>query len=107
MADIDLDKLSLEELKKLQKAVNKAVEDYDTRKRQEAAKALEAKAKEMGFSLAELTGTPAKKTASPPKYRHPDDPSKTWTGRGRQPAWIKDAVESGQSADDFLIEKSG
>jgi DNA-binding protein H-NS len=27
----------------------------------------------------------------------------TWTGRGRQPDWIKSALENGQSKDEFLI----
>lgn len=107
MADIDLNGLSLEELKKLQKNVNKAVEDFDSRKRDDAMKTLEAKAKEMGFTMAELTGgSPKKKPASKPKFRHPENPSMTWSGRGRQPAWIKKAVENGQSMDEFLIDKA-
>jgi len=53
-----------------------------------------------------LTGLSPKKakTVSPPKYRHPENPEMTWTGRGRQPDWMKDALENGQSKDDFLIE---
>lgn len=71
----------------------------------EALAAAEAAAREMGFTLAELTGIPGKKTkaVSPPKYQHPENSEQTWTGRGRQPDWMKDALESGQSKDDFLI----
>lgn len=28
------------------------------------------------------------KSTLPPKYRNPDDPTQTWTGRGKPPAWI-------------------
>ncbi len=61
----------------------------------------------MGFTLAELTGggTSKRKAAQPPKYRHPENPSTTWSGRGRQPGWITEAVENGQSMDAFLIDK--
>ena len=109
MVDVDLSAMSLDELKKLHKDVSKAIANYEERKRLEAIAAVEAKAHEMGFSLAELTGAPGKrkaaKAAGIPKYVHPENPSVTWTGRGRQPAWIKEALDAGRSLDDFLIAK--
>ncbi|MBJ3764590.1 H-NS histone family protein [Maribius pontilimi] len=106
MVNIDLSKLSLDELKKLQRDVTKAIGTYETRQRQNALAAVEAKAKEMGFSLSELTGKQKpSKTISPPKYRHPENPSVTWSGRGRQPAWIKEWLEAGKPLEDFLISK--
>ena len=107
MPKIDLDKLSSEDLVQLRKDVDKAITSFDERRRQEALAAVEAKAKEMGFSLNELTqGQGAKKTkaALPAKYRHPESPAKTWSGRGRQPAWIKEGLDQGKSLDDFRIE---
>ena len=38
-----------------------------------------------------------------PKYRNPENPSETWSGRGKQPLWIAAALESGRHIDDFLI----
>ncbi|WP_095589611.1 H-NS family nucleoid-associated regulatory protein [Actibacterium ureilyticum] len=108
MAKINLDKMSLAELKSLQKDVEKAINSFEKRQRSEALAAVEAKAKEMGFSLNELVGGAAakgRKMPLPPKYAHPENSSLTWSGRGRQPAWIKDALEAGKSLDDFLIEK--
>jgi DNA-binding protein H-NS len=104
MADIDLSSLTLDELKKLQKDVNKAVENYEVRRKQEAKPAVEAKAREMGFSLSELTDGTARKGRRPAKYQHPGDTSVTWSGRGRQPGWIKEALENGRSLDEFLLE---
>ncbi|MCF7701813.1 H-NS histone family protein [Loktanella sp. M215] len=105
MADIDLDNMTLDELKKLQKSVNKAVDGYQDKQRKEALAAADAAAREKGFTLSELTGGQVKKTkaVSPPKYRHPENPEQTWTGRGRQPDWMKDALENGQSKEEFLI----
>ncbi|MBD1203632.1 MAG: H-NS histone family protein [Rhodobacteraceae bacterium] len=36
-----------------------------------------------------------KKTRTPqkPRFHHPDDPTITWSGRGRRPAWAAQAVE--------------
>jgi DNA-binding protein H-NS len=106
MAQIDIDDLSLSELKALHKKVAKAIEGYEERQKLQALAALEAKAREMGFSLSELTGAPqgkSKRKPAAPKYRHPDDASITWTGKGRQPAWFKSAVTSGVSPDDLLV----
>ena len=37
-----------------------------------------------------------------PKYRDPASGS-TWSGRGRKPRWLEDALKAGHSADRFLI----
>lgn len=105
MLDTDLSEMSLEELKTLQSQVNKALDTFEERRRKEARSALEQKAREFGFSLNELAG-PQKKTASglrPPKFRHPDDPSLTWSGRGRQPQWYKDALAAGMTKEDLSV----
>jgi DNA-binding protein H-NS len=39
----------------------------------------------------------------PAKYRGPS--GETWAGRGAQPRWLAEAIEAGQSPEDFLIEK--
>lgn len=39
-----------------------------------------------------------------PKYRNPDNPSETWSGRGRQPLWLAAKVEKGAAVADFLIK---
>jgi DNA-binding protein H-NS len=45
-----------------------------------------------------------KKSSSQPKYRDPAS-GKTWSGKGRAPAWIVDAVKKGKQ-DAFLITKA-
>jgi DNA-binding protein H-NS len=39
-----------------------------------------------------------------PKFRNPDQPSETWTGRGKLPRWLTAQLGSGKQLDDFLIE---
>ncbi|WP_392336707.1 H-NS family nucleoid-associated regulatory protein [Loktanella salsilacus] len=107
MTDIDLNNMSLNELKKLQKDVTKAIDGYQDRQRKDALAAAQAAAKELGYTLADLTGLSSKKTKTKtitaPKYRHPENSEMTWTGRGRQPEWMKSALDNGQSKDEFLI----
>jgi DNA-binding protein H-NS len=38
-----------------------------------------------------------------PKYRNPDQPSETWSGRGKQPRWLTAQLSTGKRIDDFLI----
>lgn len=103
---IDVNDMSLEELKSLQNDLTKAIASFEERRRKEALVAVESKAREMGFSLSDLAGGKKKsgKAAVAPKYQHPENPTLTWSGRGRQPKWFKEGIESGKSVDDFLIK---
>ena len=105
MADYDLEALSLSELKKMQKDVSKAISSYEDRQKAEARAKVEAFARELGYSLAELVGTETKSLRAPvaAKYRHPENPALTWSGRGRKPQWFVEALEAGKTASDLAI----
>lgn len=38
------------------------------------------------------------------KYRHPEDPARTWVGRGDLPVWLRREIEAGASLADFLVD---
>jgi DNA-binding protein H-NS len=38
-----------------------------------------------------------------PKYRNPENPAETWTGRGREPKWFQAARARGLSKQDMVI----
>ena len=101
MAKFDLNELELDELKKLQKALAKAIDEREARRRKDALAAASKAAKDAGFSLEELIGVKRRhrKVKAPAglKYRHPENPKITWSGRGRRPAWIADALVRGKS----------
>lgn len=44
-----------------------------------------------------------RRTPAQPRYRNPENPEQTWTGRGKQPAWLHAAIAAGADLDDFLI----
>lgn len=95
---IDLSEMSLEELQQLRKEIDKAEKAMLQRKRKEALAAVENAARDFGFSLSELTGATA---PSPAKYRNPEDPDQTWTGRGRKPKWVIAHLEAGKPMEDL------
>jgi len=99
---IDLEKLTLEELKELNKQVELAIRGFEKRRKKEALHAAQKAAQELGFSLDEILN---EKSGSKglPKYANPANPDQTWTGRGRQPGWVKEALAEGKSLEDLAI----
>ncbi|MBE2276586.1 MAG: H-NS histone family protein [Rhodobacteraceae bacterium] len=103
--NFDLKSLSLKELKDLQSQVAREISGYEERQKRLAIETLEEKAREMGFSLAELTGMAPtrKKTTTTAKYANPANPADTWSGRGRKPRWYTEALAAGKSDDDMRV----
>ncbi len=102
---INLEAMSREELETLKQGVNKALATLDQRRKADARKAAEEAVRQFGFSLDEVMGGKGKgsKSSGGAKYRNPADPTQTWTGRGRQPGWIKEGLAAGKSLDYFAI----
>lgn len=79
-------------------------------KRREVIQQIKALLSENGLTVADLDlgngaarkkGGPTGKVA--PKYRDPAS-GKTWTGRGIQPTWLKQALAEGKTLNDFRIQ---
>ena len=107
----DLKKMTVKQLEKLRADVDKHLAEARARDKKTAIKALEKAAAEHGYSLDELTGSPTKarkprkaaKNTGKPKYANPADKSQTWTGKGRQPNWYREAVEAGKSPESMAV----
>ena len=67
---------------------------------------IRAKMDEYGITVADLGSrrgaSSAKGSIVAPKYRHPQT-NETWSGRGKMPRWLQNAVDSGKRKEDFLI----
>lgn len=105
---VNLKKMSDKELVKLEGELAKEIAARAKGKLVEAKKAAEAAAKKHGFSLNELVagakrGGTKKKAAAPAKFRNPSNPDETWSGRGRQPAWYKDAMSKGKKPEELSV----
>lgn len=101
--DIDLDKLSLNDLRNLRGRIDRAIATYEERRKREALAAVENTAREFGFSLSDLAAAKTTRGKSAPRYANPENPAMTWTGRGRRPRWVEKALASGQSLADLQI----
>lgn len=105
MAKIDLNKLSLSELKASRKDIDAAIANFEARKRIEARKALDEVAKKHGMSLDDIIGggKKRKKAKAPAKYQNPANATETWSGRGRQPFWFKAEMAKGKMPESMEI----
>jgi DNA-binding protein H-NS len=102
---MDLNDLSLAELKQLSKDIDKALVTLEKRRKLEAQAAAKAVAAEYGFSLDEIFGgtTAKSRSDSLPQYADPRNPDQTWSGRGRRPNWVIAYLEEGVSLEDLKI----
>ena len=110
MANTDLSGYNLSELKGLQSDVEKAIKDRQQQDVQQARDQILAIAKNAGISVDELLAKSAKKANKgrgqkvQPQYQNPKESSQTWTGRGRKPRWMAQALTSGKTLDDFRMK---
>lgn len=105
---MDLSALSVAELNKLLSDIPKEIARREKGEKARVRKELEALAAAQGYSLEELlsdAGATAKRAAKPvaAKYRHPDEPALTWSGRGRQPKWIAEFLAKGGKIETLVI----
>ena len=106
----DLSNFSLTDLRNLQNQVIAELKNREAQELQKAREQILAIAQSVGVPLEDLIAKGGKggtqKGASGPaaiKFRHPENADQQWTGRGRQPRWVKEWVESGKSQDDLRV----
>lgn len=102
--NIEVEALSMKEMKELQGKLDRAISTYEDRKRREALDAIRATARQYGFSLEDIIGTKPRGAGTVrPKYANPNDSTMTWTGRGRKPRWVIAHLAEGRALEDMAI----
>ena len=111
---------SLDKLNKELEKIQRVIKTKEARDKKATLAKLVLVARKSGFELHELMDTvavaksvpgtvkvPSRKTGKrgkvAPKYKNPANELETWTGRGRQPLWVKDHILSGGSLDQVTI----
>jgi DNA-binding protein H-NS len=97
--------MSLKELQELELKVKKARSSAQDRSRTELRRKIESMIADAGFKMADIFGGRGGKGRTvAAKYVNPDDPTETWTGRGRKPRWLNAKLQEGAKLDKFLIK---
>lgn len=108
---IDLDGMSVDEMWMLHERIAQVLSVRLTSEKRELEKRLAQlrRENEMHSVSAEASGVSRERRKYPrvyPKYRNPNDPSETWSGRGKQPRWLVAALKTGHKIEEFMISKA-
>lgn len=104
---VDLANASMDDLLAYEKEAQALLTRIKQQKKKRARTQLKQLASDAGLSVAELVATAGvtprpKPTAA--KYQHPNDPTKTWSGKGRQPKWLKDLLAQGKQLEELRAD---
>jgi DNA-binding protein H-NS len=103
---MDLSNMSLGDLRNLQDQIKQEMKKREQSDMAKAREQILAIAQSVGMPLKDLiaTGGRGGKTGTVAvRFRNPDNASQQWTGRGRQPKWVKEWVEGGKSIDKLRV----
>lgn len=103
---MDLSNMSVGDLRNLQEQIKQEMKKREQQEVQKAREQILAIAQSVGVPLKDLIATGGrggKGGSVAVRYRNPDDASQQWTGRGRQPKWVKEWVEGGKSLDKLRV----
>ena len=97
---------SITELLAQKAAIEQQIADVRRTERADAVARVRVLMSEHGLTVADLSSKPPAATRSgvkvAPKYRDANT-GNTWSGRGLQPRWLKEALASGKELSDFAI----
>lgn len=102
---MDLTNFSVSDLRVLRENIKQQLKKREQQELAEAREKILEIAQSVGVSVKELIGSGIRvKTGTVAvKYRNPNNASQQWTGRGRQPKWVKEWIESGKPLDQVRV----
>lgn len=105
MAAVNLNDLSTTELRDLAQKLEMELGHRRSGDIRNAAAQMRELAASVGMTVEQVmaAGGTQKKGGGVAKYQNPDDPSQTWTGRGKRPNWVHEALSRGKTLDDLRI----
>jgi DNA-binding protein H-NS len=102
MTDSQLEKLPLDDLWQLHERINLILKQ----RLEDQNRKLQRRLNELGPKFNGSHNDQVARRPYPrvePKFRNLEDPSETWSGRGRQPRWVITFLAAGRTIDDLRI----
>lgn len=104
---MDISTLSYQELSALRDQLDKELVVRKEQEKQRILAQLNSAAAASGFTVAELLGQAGKQTGKKnvvkAKFANPKNASDTWSGRGRKPLWVHEALAAGATLESLAI----
>jgi DNA-binding protein H-NS len=95
--------MSVEKLRDLRSKVESAIGAKVAERRRELESELSKLMRVDGSPRGGKTGRGGQRGPVAPKYRNPENPAETWSGRGLPPRWMAAQLKGGKKREDFLI----
>jgi len=99
MKNIDLNSMSIEELW----ALHEEIASILTAKMEAEKLKLQKRLEQIERKRAAEAPERRKYPKVHPKFRNPDPPHQTWSGRGLQPHWMRKLLAEGKTTDDLRV----
>lgn len=104
MSNLDLSNLDFDALRKITKDAESLMKQKRGERLAQAYQQFLQIAKDAGTTVEEIIQVGKKaKRARNIAYQNPADPKQNWTGRGRKPNWLEEALAKGKKLEDFKI----
>ena len=110
---LNLDAIAIDELWQLHAEISRVLSDRLTSQKRELEKRLaqlnpgrQVEPSDQPEALSSKGLAHAARRKYPrvfPKFRNPQIPSETWSGRGKQPRWLSAALKTGRKIEEFVI----
>jgi DNA-binding protein H-NS len=107
---LNLDAMTVDEMWRLHERIVEVLSERLTSEKRELETRLAKLRRDQKLPRLESEGGPAeprperrKFPAVSPKYRNPDQPTETWSGRGKRPRWLTAALTAGRTIEEFII----
>ena len=104
MEGIDLQSMPLDELWALHETICSIL----ARKLEAEKRSLEQRLNKLRRTIGNASNETHERRPYPkahPKFRNPKPPHQTWSGRGKQPRWLRELLAAGKSLDDLRIHE--
>ena len=101
---INLDNLNVDELRAITENAQQLISQKQHQRLHDAYVEFEKIARDNSCSIEEIlkAGESLEKKRSV-KYRNTENSQETWTGRGRKPTWLVEALNAGKSLEVFAV----
>ncbi len=113
LSSVNLQQWEKSDLLVLQKMLTQELERRNNQSKKEAMQKINAICQNMGVPMLEILGMtglqrtgPKKGTKVAIRYQHPQRKELIWTGRGRQPVWMREWLEAGGTIDELDLRKA-
>jgi DNA-binding protein H-NS len=106
----DIENMSVHELKYLIKTAQERIEELEALEQLQTMEKIQDLARQAGLEVQiKPAARRSRKRAGGSvavKYRNPSNAEETWSGRGRKPRWVEEALAAGKTLGDLAVKGS-